>query len=440
MAAGYLRLAICVKNRYNRKSILERTKKMKKNRVVIVGGGASGLMAAIQAARAGAEVTILEHNDRVGKKILSTGNGKCNLTNLHMSEECFRGADPKFIRSVLGHFTQRDAIDFFEELGIFPKEKNGYVYPRSEQASAVLDVLRLEAEHQGVKTETGIHVRRIRPAKSGGLLTVESADRHWEAEAVVLATGSKAAPASGSDGSGYELAKSLGHAIIRPLPALVQLRSDNNPVFRQLAGIRTEALVSLMVQEKLLASDRGELQLTDYGISGIPVFQVSRYASRALADGKKVTALVDFWPDMPETRVGELLEKRRRQRPDKKGEDFLTGLFPKKLAWVLLKQARISQTAPVGELSEGQLASLADGIKKFAVPITAANPFANAQVCCGGVAASEIDPDTMESSICRGLYFAGEIMDVDGICGGYNLQWAWSTGAIAGIHAGRNRT
>lgn len=413
---------------------------MKKNRVVIVGGGASGLMAAIQAARAGAEVTILEHNDRVGKKILSTGNGKCNLTNLHMSEDCYRGADPRFIRTVLNHFSQQDAIDFFEELGIYPKVKNGYVYPRSEQASSVLDVLRLEADHQGVKTETGIHVEKIRPLKKGGLLAVESGDRRWEAEAVVLAAGSSAAPSSGSDGSGYELAKNLGHTIIRPLPALVQLRSDKNPVFRQLAGIRTEALVSLTVQEKLLASDRGELQLTDYGISGIPVFQVSRYASRALADGKKVMAIVDFWPDLLEPQVEELLKKRCRNRPDKKAEDFLTGLFPKKLAQVLLKQAQIPLTASVGRMREEQLLDLSRQIKNFAVPITAVNPFANAQVCCGGVAASEIDPDTMESAICRGLYFAGEIMDVDGICGGYNLQWAWSTGAIAGIHAGRNRT
>lgn len=408
---------------------------MKKNSVLIIGGGASGLAASIHAARSGADVTILEHNDRVGKKILSTGNGKCNLTNLHMNADCFRGADPRFIQSVLNQFTVADTLDFFGELGIYPKIKNGYVYPNSEQASSVLDVLRQEAEYLKVRVITQAHAAHIRPqGRNAGFLT-EYSGGSQQSDTVIVAAGSKAAPVTGSDGSGYELVKELGHRIVRPLPALVQLRSDKNPVFKQLAGIRTDALVTIVSEEQRLAFDRGELQLTDYGISGIPVFQVSRFASNALAHKRKVTALIDFLPDLEAGKVRSLLESRKAFRPQRACEDYLTGLFPKKLAHVLLKLAGISLSAQAGSLSARQVAALTGQIKEFCVPITAANPFANAQICCGGADTSQICPDTMESRLIRGLYFAGEIVDVDGICGGYNLQWAWSTGAAAGRHA-----
>lgn len=405
---------------------------MKTCRVLVIGGGASGLAASIHAARSGADVTILEHNDRVGKKILSTGNGKCNLTNLHMNADCFRGADPRFIKTVLERFTVQDTLDFFGELGIYPKIKNGYVYPNSEQAASVLDVLRQEAEFLKVRVITEAHAAHIRPQGGNKGFVTEYSGGRQESDAVIVAAGSKAAPVTGSDGSGYELAKELGHKIIRPLPALVQLRSDKNPVFKQLAGIRTDALVSIESEGHQLAYDRGEVQLTDYGISGIPVFQVSRFASNALAAKKTVTALLDFLPDLELCQVQELLESRKALRPQKACEDYLTGLFPKKLAHVLLKQAGIPLAAQAGSLSFGRLSALAGQIKRFSVPITASNPFPNAQVCCGGVDTAQICPETMESRLVKGLYFAGEIMDVDGICGGYNLQWAWSTAAIAG--------
>lgn len=408
---------------------------MKRNRVLIIGGGASGLLASIQAARSGADVTILEHNDRIGKKILSTGNGKCNLTNLHMNADCFRGADPQFIHTVLARFSVQNTLDFFGELGIYPKIKNGYVYPNSEQAASVLDVLRQEAEFLKVRIITQAHAVHIRPQKGNTVFVTEYNGGRQEADAVIVAAGSKAAPVTGSDGSGYELAKELGHRIIRPLPALVQLRSDKNPIFKQLAGIRTDALVTIESEGRKLAFDRGEVQLTDYGISGIPVFQVSRFASDALAHKQTVIAQLDFLPDLETGQVQKLLETRKAYRPQKACEDYLTGLFPKKLAHVLLKQAGIALSAQAGSLSSRQTAALADQIKAFCVPITASNPFTNAQVCCGGVDTSQICPESMESCLIRGIYFAGEIMDVDGICGGYNLQWAWSTGAIAGCHA-----
>ena len=282
-----------------------------RKRIVIIGGGASGLTAAIGGARNGAHVTIVEHMDRVGKKILSTGNGRCNLTNLRMEADCYRCGRKEFPMEVIRGFGVDETLAFFKGLGIEPKDRNGYIYPNSDQASAVLDVLRSEVERLGVAVLLSCRVEKIEPAAGGGHVRykVYTDQGILDADAVILAAGSKAAPSTGSDGSGYELAGRLGHRIIKPLPALVQLRCQGN-LYRQMAGIRTEAGVKLMAAGELLARDRGELQLTDYGLSGIPVFQVSRFAARALDQGKRVTALVDFMPSWDDGEAFGLLKKR----------------------------------------------------------------------------------------------------------------------------------
>ena len=409
-----------------------------KKRVIIVGGGASGLTAAIQAARAGADVTVLEHMDRPGKKILSTGNGKCNMTNRFLSPSCYRSSQPEFPMKALSDFSVEQAIDFFKGLGILPKDKNGYIYPNSEQASSVLDVLRLENDRLGVKILCGRHVKEIRRKKAGGfqaVCLVKTEDRETEevfsCDSLILAAGSKAAPSTGSDGSGYDLAEALGHRIIKPLPALVQLICSGRE-FKALAGIRTEAFVRIFDNGRLLAEDRGELQLTDYGISGIPVFQVSRYAAVALDKGRKVTAVIDLLPSMGEKELLDFLMERKKHSGYKKGGDFLTGVLNKKLAQVLLKKAGISIEESISRADSGKIKELARLISRFEADVTGTKPFANAQVCCGGVDTREVDERTMESRLVPGLYFSGEILDVDGICGGYNLQWAWSSGSIAG--------
>lgn len=403
--------------------------------VIIIGGGASGLVAAIAAGREGAKVTILEHMDRVGKKILSTGNGRCNMTNLVMEAECYRCGQPDFPMQVIDQFSIWDTLTFFDELGIITKNRNGYIYPNSEQASSVLDTFRMEIDHLGIDVRTGIRVQSVRKKKKGGFL-VTTDQGEVSGDALILATGSKAAPQTGSDGSGYALAKSLGHRVIPPLPALVQLRCAGK-FFKQLAGVRCEARVTLCVDGQAVADDLGEVQLTDYGISGIPTFQVSRYASAALAQKKKVTAVLDFLPSKTEEEAVHFIRRRVSYVGYRISSEMLTGVVHKKLAAVLLKMAGVPVYVPVSQVPFEVWERLTRLLKSFTVEITATNSFDQAQVCCGGVDVRDIDAVTMESRLVPELYLTGELLDVDGICGGYNLQWAWSTGFIAGTCAGR---
>lgn len=400
------------------------------------------MMAAIQAAGLKAQVTILEHTDRLGKKILSTGNGRCNLTNLYQADACYRCGQSGFVPRVLKSFSVEDTLAFFRELGILFKDRNGYVYPNSDQASSVSDVLRTELEHRKIKVILNCQVHSVR---ASGRFYVKTDAGQFEADAVILAAGSKAARATGSDGSGYLLARSLGHRIVTPLPALVPLRCRENH-YKQLAGVRTDAKVFLMTQRhreetswQVLAEDRGEVQLTDYGLSGIPVFQVSRYASVALHKEQPVKVRIDFLPQMTLEETEKLIDRRRRQMNYKTCEQWITGLLNKKLGLVLLKLAGIEAAGNVSRVSDSQWERLIRQLKAYETEVTATNPFENAQICCGGVDTAEVLADTMESKKVPGLYFAGEILDVDGICGGYNLQWAWSSGAVAGRNAAKRR-
>lgn len=405
---------------------------------IIIGGGAAGLMAAITAAENGAGVTILEHMPRVGKKILSTGNGKCNLTNLDMRPDCYRCGTADFPMTAIGRFSVADTVSFFRRLGVVVTDRNGYVYPASGQAQTVLDALREKTESLGVRIVTECRPETVE--RDGTGFCVRTSCGAFQGDFLILAAGSKAAPATGSDGSGYDLAASLGHKIVKPLPALVQLKCRGD-FFRSIAGVRTEAEVSLYAAGKhgelgdLLASDRGELQLTDYGISGIPVFQVSRYASEALDRKKRVLAVLDFFPSLKDEELFSLLKEQRMYLSDRKAEGFLNGIFHKKLAALFLKAAGIRGEEMAGRLSDKKLLAAAELIKRTVVEVTAANSFDKAQVCMGGVRVKDVDPCTMESRLVPGLYFAGEILDVDGICGGYNLQWAWSSGYAAGASA-----
>lgn len=412
-----------------------------KKQVAVIGGGAAGLTAAIWAARSGASAVILEHTDRVGKKILSTGNGRCNLTNSKMEASCYRSGDPQFPMEAISQFGWKDTLRWFSSMGLLCRcRMESYYYPMSDQASAVLDCLRMECSRLGITIRTGIQPERIRRMREGRRSFYEIMTDQGEvrADAVILACGSKAAPNTGSDGSGYELAKSLGHRIIKPLPALVQLRCQGNH-YRQLAGIRTEADLRLLVNDREMWRERGELQITDYGISGIPVFQLSRFAARGMDEGKKVRVMIDFLPFMDKKESRIFLEQRFVEFGDRNGEDFLTGVLHKKLAAVLLKMAGIRLDQPVSSASIRQREHLLRAIKEYEALVSSVNPFANAQVCCGGVDVREVDPSTMESRLMGDIYFAGEILDVDGICGGYNLQWAWSSGKAAGCRAAQKR-
>ena len=381
--------------------------------VVVVGGGAAGLMASLHAAAAGARTTVLEQNDKTGRKLLVTGNGRCNLTNLSLEPDSYRGEDPSFILPALERFGVMDTLRFFSELGIYTVNRQGYMYPRSGQAASVRDVLLMEAQNRKVRVKTRekvLEIKRTRSSEKRFLVRTEG----WQypADAVILANGSPASDIPGACSSGYDLAASLGHHVIKPLPALVPLVCKEKYPW---AGVRTEGELTLLVDGKPAARESGELQLTDYGISGIPVFQLSRYAVRALEDGKRAELLVDFFPDYPENDLEGFLETRKKNCPYKSTRELLIGLFPDKLIKVLTSREPLIRS-----------------IKAFPLTVKGSGGFERAQVCQGGVDTAEVDPVTMESRLCPGLFFAGEILDIDGKCGGYNLQWAWSSGAAAG--------
>lgn len=405
---------------------------MNMRKVVIIGGGAAGMMAAITAASNKADVTILEHKDRIGKKILSTGNGKCNFTNLLQKPECYRSDNRHFVWGIYEQFDVKQTLAFFENLGIYPKDKNGYVYPNSEQASSVLDVLRMEVERLKIKVVTEVNCKEIRVLKKGFKILTDQ--NTFSADAVILAAGSKAAPVTGSDGSGYTLAKQLGLHMIPVLPALVQLRCKEK-FYKSVSGVRVQAEVSIYADKKCLGKDMGEVQLTNYGISGIPVFQVSRYAARALYEKKKVIAVLNFFPELSQDEFENLLKQRISLRPKKTIEEFFVGLFNKKLADLWISLSKLDRKKQVGKLTEEEVKKLVLLIHHFETEITETNSFEQAQICCGGIDTRELNPETLEAYSVPGFYLAGEILDVDGICGGYNLQWAWSSGYVAGREA-----
>ena len=368
----------------------------------------------------------------MGKKILSTGNGKCNYTNRVQDKSCYRGENPSFAWPVLKQFGFGDTLNFFLNLGIYPKEREGYLYPASGQASSVLDVLRMELSRLSVNVVTGADIKEIKKNQRG--FHIETSQGSFHGDACIIACGLKAFPISVSVGSLFPHIEKLGHTFIDIVPALVQLKAKQS-FFKSIAGIRSDISVELYVNQKLIARDRGEVQLTEYGISGIPVFQISRFAARALAENKNTQAVLDFTPYLSlEELITELKRRFYQEGTEKDCEEALIGFFPKKLIPVFLKECEIEIHKNAGLLTEWELKKLAEEIKYMHITITGTKGFEHAQVCAGGVNTEEINPETLESKLVPGLYFAGEVIDIDGICGGYNLQWAWASGYVAGLH------
>lgn len=437
--------------------------------IAIVGGGAAGMMAAVQAAYAGAHVTVYERNDRVGKKILSTGNGKCNFSNEFMNAGCYYGSGVDYIEKVYDNFGVEDTKEFFRNLGMRIRSRNGYLYPASEQAATVLDILRYEMERLGIQVYTGCKVTEVRSqgASQRKPFAVEAEGHKTESyDAVVLACGGKAAQKTGSDGSGFVLAKRLGHKIIPVVPALTALRCKES-FFKQVAGVRCEACLTLYIEDAPACTVDGELQLTDYGISGIPVFQFSRTAAYALREHKNVMVEIDFVPNHSDggfgcvnqyddlalcfrevnrrgdsglcfrdaNRCGNsdpcFWEERWERQGNQKMEQFVTGIVNKKIGLLLLKLSKISERERARDVVLSKRKELETLCHSLRVTVTETNSFEQAQVCAGGVDFREISEKLMSVKV-PGLFFAGEMLDVDGICGGYNLQWAWSSGAVAG--------
>lgn len=397
--------------------------------VIIVGGGASGLVTAVMCARDGKRVLLFEQKKQIGKKLLATGNGKCNYTNKNQTEACYRSENKDFPQYGLSAFGYKEAISFFEELGITPKEKQGYIYPYSEQAVAFVEALEMEIKKRNVQVcyEKVVQIQQ----KKNGKFCVLTEQASYQSEKLVLAAGGKASPKLGSDGSGYVLAKQMGHRIIAPVPALIGLKCRED-FYETVAGVRIQAKVTLYIEsmEQAIAEDTGELQLTNYGISGIPVFQISRYAARAIEEEKSVYAKLDFMPAFSKIELEEIC-RSRFSRSEISAEQALIGLLNKKLIQLVLHKSGIRAKQKANKVNEMQCKQLVNTLKGMKTQIIGTNGFEHAQVTAGGVDTVEIDNKTMESKIVKGLYFTGEIMDVDGICGGYNLQWCWSSAYLA---------
>lgn len=402
--------------------------------VCIIGGGAAGMVGAVMASKSGAKVTILEQRDRIGRKLLATGNGRCNLSNADASLSHYHGMENEeaarsFARAVFSRFSFDDTLRFFHELGVLPRQKGGYYYPHSEQASAVLDALRFQLAERGVRIVNDCPVSGITKEKQDFLVRTEKGQ--FRADRVILAVGSKAGlPGSVSDG--YHLATGLGHHLSAIVPALVPLVSEDK-LFKPLAGIRCQGSIRILdVSGVRTATSTGELQLTSYGLSGIPTFQVSSLANRLLIANREVFAELNFLPEMKEAELAALLQNRREQLRERTAEEFMIGILHKHLGIFLMRQSKIPLQQRAGNFTAEDLDRLRSSIQCLRVPIYRSKPFSDAQICAGGVLLSEVR-DTMESTLVQGLYLAGELLDVHGDCGGYNLQWAFSSGAVAGM-------
>ncbi len=415
------------------------------SRVLVVGGGASGMVAAIRAARNGHSVTILEHNDKLGKKIYATGNGKCNLTNRAFPDGCYRGGSEAFVSEVLQAFSAEDTLRFFEELGLMIKERRGYCYPMSEQAASVVSVLTSELTRLRVRVLLGCEVTEIRKEGSGFVLSYQTAEpgvMRANADAVILACGGLAGQNLGAGEGGYRFARAFGHKVIPTFPALVPLCAKEKWL-RSVSGVRldTRIMLKTVVESDVSLQDaptavreQGEMVFTDYGISGIPVMQLSRYAGAWWSAGRHVEAVIDFLPEVGAEALYKELNRRRTEEcfSSRTAEEAFCGILPKKLMYHVIQCAGIAAEMPVGIVREKQIERLVTSIKAFSIALSGSRSFEFAQVTAGGVCVEEVNPKTCESRLVPGLYFTGELLDVDGTCGGYNLQWAWSTGMIAG--------
>lgn len=409
-----------------------------RKQIAVVGGGAAGMMAAIQAAGAGAAVTVYEKNDRVGKKILSTGNGRCNFSNEAMGPEFYRGSGTALLEGVLSAFGVAQTKAFFASLGMRIRERDGYLYPASEQASTVLDLLRYELDRQRVSVHTGEAVQSVSFDQEKNKFFIGRQGQKDGYDAVILCCGGQAAPNTGSDGSGFRLAERFGHRIVRPVPALAALVCKES-FYRQVAGVRCDAELALLVEGREVGRERGELQLTDYGLSGIPAFQLCRTAAYALLEKKTVAVRLSFLPDFDESSCASFFRERLSRQGTDEMDVFLTGIVNKKINGMLLKLAGIKERQRANEVSPKAYRRLQELYLGLETEVAGTNGFDRAQVCAGGVDCHEVTVGLMSKKQ-PGLYFAGEILDIDGLCGGYNLQWAWSSGTVAGRAAAGKHT
>lgn len=388
---------------------------MRKPGVVIIGGGAAGLTAAIVAARDDADVTILEGGARVGRKVLASGNGRCNLSNSAVSPRGYN--HPEFVEPMLAAYSCQDIRDFFEGMGLLTyADSEGRVYPTTNAAASVLEVLRLECAHLGVTERCDSPVASITESSTGLEVTLRDGEQ-LSADAVIVATG-----------GGESLLAGLGHGHIECTPVLGPLKTELDPI-RGLSGIRVKCAARILdASGEPLAAERGELLFRDYGVSGIMIFDLSRFAE----EGR--TLSIDFFPDADASEFRTLISERCSALSWRTAETFFDGMLQSRVATAILRAAHIDPKTPVASLPCDELATL---LKDFRLTITGRGDAKQSQVTRGGAAVAQFDPATMASRLAQGLFAAGEVLDIDGRCGGYNLHWAWASGIVAGQSAAR---
>lgn len=396
-------------------------------KVLVIGGGASGMMAALTAAEDPRnQVTLLERQNRVGRKLLATGNGRCNLSNLHASPTHYHGTNPDFVQQAMEYFSVSDTLAFFRSIGLITvTEESGKVYPFSDQANSVVDVLRFALEQRGVTVRCGCEV--LSAGKKARSYSVKTAEESFYGDKLIIACGGAAGAKLGGTDLGYKLLQSFGHHLTTIAPSLVQVRTDVTAT-RSLKGVRADAGLILKRSGQTVATNCGEVQFTDFGISGPAIFELSREA----AIGGDQVLLLDLIQLMEEAELTAYLAEKRTAASKVPLEDFLTGILHNRLGRVILKQVGLDLTRLSGTLTDRELEKIAHLIKYFPLTVTGVMGLEQAQVTAGGIRTSEFRPDTLESRLSPGLFATGEVLDIDGDCGGFNLQWAWSSGRLAG--------
>ena len=396
----------------------------------IIGGGASGVAAALAAAEnPNVEVLLLERQARVGRKLQATGNGRCNLTNLHADAGGYHGENAGFVQFALNRYPVEETLQWFSQLGLYTvSEDNGRVYPYSDQANSVVDVLRFGLQKENIRLVTGAEVTRVRKTENG--FTITCTEGNYECNKLIIACGGLAGTKLGGSMSGYKLLRSLGHHCTKLRPALVQLKSSWNGCL-SLKGVRANCCAEIWHNGATHSKSAGELQFTEYGLSGPVIFEISRDVCQSAGDW---VCKLDFLPDMDETALYHILCSRRNMPITT--DDLLTGILHNRLGRVLTAAAGVPMQRSCAMLSDEDIRQVVDVVKGLEVSLTDTMGMDSAQVTAGGICTDEFDPQTMNSRLVSDLYACGEVLDIDGDCGGYNLQWAWSSGRLAGHCAG----
>jgi len=397
-------------------------------KVFIIGGGAAGMMAALSAAEdPHNSVTIIERQNRVGRKLLATGNGRCNLTNLHADVSHYHGEDPSFVRTAMERFGVERTLAYFRALGLYTvSEESGKVYPLSDQANSVVDTLRFALEQRGVNVITSCDVLSISKKARG--YRIETTGEEYFADKLIVTSGGCAGKALGGTRSGYMLLGAMGHKATKLYPALVQIKTNPEQV-RALKGVRADCTITLKVNGHTTAQSQGEIQFTDFGVSGPVAFELSRCASTE--EGEKVL-LLDLMRNYTEEALVSALQERSETFPNMAAENLLCGMLNTRLGLQVLKRTEMDLKTPLSALKTDTFQKLAHLLKFFSLNVEGVLGMEHAQVTAGGIFTSEFRPDTLESRKNPGLFAAGEVLDIDGDCGGFNLQWAWSSGYVAG--------